>query len=296
MSLLSLLIALAAERYLSSSAWQFSTFYQRYIAAIKQTKILADFQQVKVLSYAVIFLPVLGCYFLLGQIDNALLHLVASTLILIVCFGCMKTRDSYKSYLLSAFKGELTSCEMHQLQLQQDKNITNMGFGQTLVWLNYRYFIAIMLFFVLFGAAGALFYRLLTTVNECANNDNFETTQAESENKEESSEECAKRSDVCQANQELLFWVDWLPVRLVALGYMFVGHFSKALPIWLENLFEFDKAPSKILIAVAEKSEDYMLDADDCAAEPCLLVKLAKRASLLFLALLALLILTGVLS
>nr|WP_274620357.1 regulatory signaling modulator protein AmpE [Colwellia maritima] len=28
-----------------------------------------------------------------------------------------------------------------------------MGFGQALIWLNYRYYIAIMLFFVVFGAA-----------------------------------------------------------------------------------------------------------------------------------------------
>ena len=85
-------------------------------------------------------------------------------------------------------------------------------------------------------------------------------------------------------------------MRLVAFGYMFVGHFSKAMPVWLENLFEFEKAPSKVLIAVAQMSEDYMVDADDCTAEPCLLVKLAKRTLLLFLALIAVLILTGILS
>ena len=202
MSLISLLIALAAERYLSSSAWQFNTFYQRYIKAIKHTKLLAGYRHSTTLSYGVIFIPVLGCYFLLSQIDNAFLHLMVSTLILIVCFGCIKTRDAYKSYLLSAFKGELTSCELHH----------------------------------------------------------------------------------------------WLPVRLVALGYMFVGHFSKAMPVWLENLFEFEKAPSEVLIAVAQMSEDYMVDADDCTAEPCLLVKLAKRTLLLFLTLISALILTGVLS
>ena len=295
MSLISLLIALAAERYLSSSAWQFSTLYQRYMAVIKRTKLLADFKSSVVQSYAVIFIPVIACYFLLEQIDNALLYLIASTLILIICFGCMKTRDAYKSYLVSAFKGELTSCELQQLQLQQDKNIASMGFGQTMVWLNYRYFIAVMLFFVLFGPAGALFYRLLTTVNECANeqdttevNKADETDVTDLENKD--------RQEVCQSNQQLLFWVDWLPVRLVAFGYMFVGHFSKAMPVWLENLFEFEKPPSKVLIAVAQMSEDFMVDAGDCTAEPCLLVKLAKRTLLLFLVVIAVLILTGILS
>ena len=291
MSLISLLIALVAERYLSSSAWQFNTVYQRYMATIKRTKLFADYRQSTALSYAVILLPVLGCYFLLSQIDNALLYLIASTLILIVCFGCVKTRAVYKNYLLCAFKGELTSCELQHLQLQQDKNLDNMGFGQTMVWLNYRYFIAIMLFFVFFGAAGALFYRLLTTVNEGANE-----SDANDEKSNESAREDDNRDDTRNATEQLLFWVDWLPVRIVAFGYMFVGHFSKAIPVWLENLFEVEKAPSKVLIAVAQMSEDYMVDADDCTAEPCLLVKLAKRTLLLFLALIAVLTLTGILS
>ena len=298
MSLISLLIALAAERYLSSSAWQFSTLYQRYMALIKRTKLLADFKNSTLQSYAVIFIPVIACYFLLEQIDNALLYLIASTLILIVCFGCMKTRDAYKSYLVSALKGELTSCELQQLQLQQDKNIASMGFGQTMVWLNYRYFIAVMLFFVLFGPAGALFYRLLTTVNECANDqETSEVNKAdESVETNENAQDNKSRQEVCQNNQQLLFWVDWLPVRLVAFGYMFVDHFSKAMPVWLENLFEFEKPPSKVLIAVAQMSEDFMVDAGDCTAEPCLLVKLAKRTLLLFLVIIAVLILTGILS
>ncbi len=289
MSLISLLIALVAERYLSSSTWQFTTLYQRYMTLIKQTKLLADFRQSAILSYAVLFIPVIGCYLLLAQIDNALLYLIASTLILIVCFGCMKTRDTYKSYLVSAFKGELTSCELQHLQLQQDKNLAGMGFGQTLVWLNYRYFIAVMLFFVLFGPAGALFYRLLTTMNERDISDDVDKDIAQDEDENNNDE-------ARHANQQLLFWVDWLPVRLVAFGYMLVGHFSKAMPVWLENLFEIEKAPSKILISVAQMSEDYMVDADDCTAEPCLLVKLAKRTLLLFLAIIALLTLTGMLS
>lgn len=298
MSLISLLIALIAERYLSSSTWQFNTFYQRYMAAIKKTKLLADYQQSAILSYGVIFIPVIGCYLLMAQIDNALLHLIASTLILIVCFGCVKTRESYKKYLVSAFKGELTSCELQQLQLQQDKNIGNIGFGQTLVWLNYRYFIAVMLLFVVFGAAGALFYRLLTTVNESANKQDINSNNNSEDNLDSNSDTNTSTDfdDTTKANKQLLFWVDWLPVRIVALGYMFVGHFSKAMPIWLENLFEFEKPPNEILISVAEKSEDFMSDADDCTAEPCLLVKLAKRTLLLFLAVISLLVLTGVIS
>ena len=40
MSLISLLIALAAERYLSSPLWQFSNFYKRYLSFVKEVKIV----------------------------------------------------------------------------------------------------------------------------------------------------------------------------------------------------------------------------------------------------------------
>ncbi|MGB0986701.1 MAG: regulatory signaling modulator protein AmpE, partial [Pseudoalteromonas spongiae] len=94
--------------------------------------------------------------------------------------------------------------------------------------------------------------------------------------------------------RQILFWLDWLPVRITSFGFMLVGHFSKAMPTWLENLFEINKVPQSILIDVAQKSEDMMVDASDCTAEPCLLVRLAKRNLLLILATAAVLTLFGI--
>ena len=339
MSLISLLIALAAERYLSSPLWQFTYYYQSYVAFFNRLKIVGNTdnsEDSSTFAHVVfIALPVLACYFVLNLLGDGLLYLIASTLVLVVCFGCVKTRQCYKQYLLAAFRGEPTTCELHHLQLLQDKNLAGMGFGQSLVWLNYRYFIAVMFFFVLFGAPGALAYRLLTKLNENNNalcNDTPETQQ-ESNNADEIIEAAEsiepvettlsidgsddgsderlnadanadanthssanKTETVNQLSQQILFWLDWLPVRAVAFCYMLVGHFSKAMPIWLENFFALEKCPHTILIDVAEKSEDFMVDAEDCTAEPCLLVRLAKRTLLLCLVILSLLILTGVLN
>jgi AmpE protein len=317
MSLISLLIALAAEKYLSSSAWQFKTYYQHYLKLFSQAKLSESSFSANIVSLFFIATPTVACYLLLTLVDDGLLHLVISTLILITCFGCVKTRDSYKKYLMAAFRGEPTSCELHHQQLQQDKNEPEMSFGQLLVWLNYRYFIAIMIFFVVFGAPGALFYRLLTTVNEKTaeyDSNGDEEKEDESNNQAIDAEHSAEAAVIAEhdvadgeassedkmsnhtINQDILFWLDWVPVRIVAFGYMLVGHFSKAMPIWLENLFDVNKQPNSVLIAVAEKSEDFMIDKDDCTAEPCLLVRLAKRTLLLCLAVIAVLILTGVLS
>lgn len=301
MSLISLLIALAAERYLSSSSWQFNVYYSRYAKLFSQLKLSVDSVLTSTLF---IIIPVSLCYLLLSLVSDGLLYFVISTLVLIICFGCVKTRQSYKKYLMAAFRGEATTCEMHHRQLLQDKKLPEMGFGQTLIWLNYRYFIAIMIFFVVFGAPGALFYRLIAKVNEGqrddANDDasiDEETTHEELTAKATEQQENSLEQNLSETTDfyaQVLFWLDWLPVRLVAFGYMLVGHFSKAMPVWLENLFDVGKLPQQILISVAQKSEDFMVDVEDCTAEPCLLVRLAKRTLLLCLALISILILTGV--
>ena len=262
-----------------------------------------------VLQLIFIAIPVVICDVLIELVDDGLLYLVFSTVILIVCFGCVKTRQCYKDYLMSAFRGEPTSCELHHSQLQQDTSSAPMSFGQLLVWLNYRYFIAIMIFFVVFGPAGALFYRLLVTMNEtpealdkeCTKDDtqiNVENDDTETSVEVEEEPQATNSSEKMETPilKDILFWVDWLPVRIVAFGYMLVGHFSKAMPVWLENLFDINKQPNQILINVAQKSEDFMVDPDDCTAEPCLLVRLAKRTLLLCLAAIAILILTGILN
>jgi len=298
MSLISLLIALAAERYLSSSAWQFKTYFHAYVSLFKKSKLMNAAKESIVLQVIFITIPVIACHLLLELVDDGLLYLIFSTLILIVCFGCVKTRQCYKDYLMSAFRGEPTTCELHHSQLQQDTSSAPMSFGQLLVWLNYRYFIAIMIFFVVFGAAGALFYRLLVTMNEAPvklehENQEVDESQGIDENSDEVEEPIKDKAPLLQ---DVLFWVDWLPVRIVAFGYMLVGHFSKAMPLWIENLFDVNKPPNELLVTVAQKSEDFMIDPDDCTAEPCLLVRLAKRTLLLCLAVISVLILTGILN
>lgn len=311
MSLLSLLIALAADRTLSAEMWRFNFYYQHYLHFFSKN---FTAKQGTIASAVFIILPVIITYLLLDIIDNPVLQLLLSTLILLICFGCTTTRDSYKSYLISAFRGEETTTKMYHQQLLTDKNLPNMGFGQALIWLNYRYYIAIMLYFIIFGAAGAVFYRLLTTVIEhkkaqciasaAEKNAEVQTTSAEVSKAEyDGLDEVPHEGNIapniiagCQNHHDVLFWVDWLPVRIASFGYMFVGHFSKALPVWLESLFDNKKPTHQVLINVAEKSEDIMVNEDDCTAEPCLLVRLAKRNVLLVLAVISILTLAGLLN
>jgi AmpE protein len=278
MSLISLLIALLSERYLSNKWWQFNRYYKRYSKLALNDSETESTAKSSIVLMLFLLIPTVVCYIALDQLGDGFLYLVASTIILIISFGCFDTRSAYKRYLVAAFRGETTTCDLIHTELLQNKQLPQMGFGQALIWLNYRYFIAIMLFFVLFGAAGALFYRLLTSINErCVTLNNEE-----------------EKPKICISSQ-LLFIIDWMPVRIIALGYMLVGHFSKAISVWLGNLFDLNMPSHEVLISVAQKSEDFMIDSQDCSAEPCTLVRLAKRTLLLCLAFISILILTGVL-
>ncbi len=296
MSLLSLLIALMTEKSLSSSMWRFDHHYQKYVHLFQKNTTLSQLKD-RTFSYTIfLLLPVAVVYSVLSLVGDGLLHLIISTLVLIVCFGCFTTRDSYKQYLHAALRGEKTTSELYHQQLLQDKNLPEMSFGQALIWLNYRYFIAIIIFFITFGAAGVVFYRLLTTIIEQQNGCSLDQAHTEKVNIADESEKysipCV--SSGCKNYHDILFYLDWLPVRITSCGYMFVGHFSKALPIWLESLFDGKKPTHKILTDVAQKSEDIMVDEDDCTAEPCLLVRLSKRNVLLMLATIAVLTMFGV--
>ncbi len=277
MSLISLLLALAAERHLKSPFWQFRTYYQHYFTWLKKITSPDLLCHNSAVLAAFVMLPTLVVYLVMHLISDSFLYLVFSTVILIVCFGCIHSRDIYKKFLHAAFRGEQTTCDEYCQALGEDKNLTVDNIGQLLILLNYRYYIAIMLFFVVFGPAGAVFYRLLTTVVEKRGYNDMVLSE-----------------QVSGSCRDLLQIIDWLPVRITTFGYMFVGHFSKAFSTWLESLFDFSKPANTVLTDVAKKAEDFMIDQDDCTAEPCLLVRLAKRNVLLFLALISVFTITGV--
>ena len=313
MSLLSLLFALAAERSFSSDLWRFEHYYQLYTRFFQPDNVSSNASGTTLRYTIFLLFPVALVYGILFFVGDGFLHFIISTLILIVCFGCVTTRQHYKQFLHAASRDEQTTSALYHQQLLQNKNLPPMGFGQALIWLNYRYYIAIMLFFIIFGAVGVIFYRLVTTILE--QQSGVAPVSRDKETKNDNQEEAEQvyykeqstididscfnlpsNSTGCKNYRRILFYLDWLPVRVTSFGYMFVGHFSKAFPTWLESFFDVKKPTHKILIDVAQQSEDIMVDKDDCTAEPCLLVRLSKRNILLLLATISSLTLFGVIA
>lgn len=146
--------------------------------------------------------------------------------------------------------------------------------GLTLVWYNFRYYCAVLFWFVVLGPAGAVLYCV---ARESADDNDDDV-----------------RSVFAKAKmQRVLHWLDWLPARVFSAGYLLIGNFTKAAGIWLSYLLDLT-SPAKSLVSDISKAAE-PIDAQDCSkiTEPACMLKLAKRNILFFLAMVALLTLYG---
>lgn len=152
------------------------------------------------------------------------------------------------------------------------KDTTSLG--QTVVWLNFRYYCAILFWFVCFGGAGAVLYCM---VRETA------------DDKDEKIRAALPQDQL----QKLLHLLDWIPARVCSAGYLLIGNFSRAAGVWVSYLLDFTSPAKSLITDIALAAET--VDAAKCGKtdEATCMLKLAKRNVLFFLALVALLTLYG---
>lgn len=271
MTLISLLLVLLVERVTTKSQyWQASYYVDKYIHNIQIRGWFAS-TSASWLLILLIFVPVIIVYLLVQEFSGGLIELVLSTAILMVCVGCPAIRATYKCYLQAANRGDLQACSMYEDQISgDDKGSTS--FGLSLIWQNYRHYTAVILWFAIFGAAGAILYVLVREMAEKLTDEDQQATD--------------------QVNG-ILKIMDWVPVRVTALGFLLVGHFSRAFSTWLSYLPDTSVAAKTLLLGVAKQAEEVEPDEKDCTEEPCILVRLAKRNVMLLLMVIAILTLTG---
>ncbi|QBY04844.1 regulatory signaling modulator protein AmpE [Thalassotalea sp. HSM 43] len=279
MSLISLLIALAAERVMVSKNWHFDTYFISYVKLVRGFVSKGEISKNRgnILAFAVV--PALILWGLLEFFDSGLVEFIVSTLLLIICLGSNTARESYKNFLNAAMRGDEVAVSHYQMELQNGQQSEQESFGQTLVWVNYRYYMAVMLMFIFFGIAAVVFYRLLVATNSAVRNGNDEPILPEI---------------AVEKSGSLLSVIDFIPVRFVALGYMLVGHFSRALTYWLEGMLNTHITNRRYLCEVAKTSEEITIEEGDLTAEPGFLVRLAKRNVMLLLAATAFMTMAGV--
>ncbi|KXI30897.1 beta-lactamase regulator AmpE [Paraglaciecola hydrolytica] len=271
MTIISLLLVLLVERVTTKSQyWQFEFYFNKYQGSAASLK-NQDSDTRSWWWLAIIIVPVIAVYFLVQKFSHGLFELVLSTAILMVCVGCPAVRATYKCFLQAANRGDLEACSLYADQIgEPEENLED--FGRNLVWQNYLHYASVILWFTALGASGALLYVLA---------------------RETYKQLKITRHPSAADARVLMHVLDWVPVRITALGFLLVGHFSRAFPTWFGHLLDPQISAKTLLIDVAVQAEEVERDENNCAQEPCTLVRLAKRNVMFILVAIALLTLSG---
>lgn len=339
MTLISMLIALIIERLaVRTDAWQWVSYVRPYLQISRQGP-LASLQKDQFGIVLWWLLPSLLVALVLYTLDFWLVTLLVNTLVLLLCLGCWHYRQLYKQYLNAAERQDQEAAYLVMQQINQQAGIASdeLSHGQRLIWINFKYYAAVLFWFALFGAFGAIAYAMLRQLAEPVTYQSHSATRASAadplapdaadENANAALETAADlegevasdhHATVDHASAEtsphvvheefelqqrlqgfaadLSHWADWLPVRLFGLGFALVGHFSKASAALIAYLVD-SSTPAEIVLAdIAKVAEPLPDELRNCNNEVCSLVQLSKRNVLFFLALVAILTLSGVLS
>ncbi|AWB68711.1 regulatory signaling modulator protein AmpE [Saccharobesus litoralis] len=281
MILLSLFIVILLERSHSLlGIWHYTHYYQMYAEKLTAKISLDDAPKANQNTVLWILLPVAAVALVQSWLGNSLFGLTFAVFVLFVCFGCPQYRSCYKQYLEAANRGDLEACDLYANELglrRCQQGMPQESVGQTLIWLNYRYYLAVIFWFAVLGPCGAVLYVFARHLAD-------QTCQNENQ------------QAVSEVSQRFMLVLDFIPSRIAGFAYLFVGNFSQALGIWLQDLIKLEIGAREFVTRVAVAAEEVDAPEHDCITEPCLLVKLAKRAVLFSVALIAVLNLMGIIN
>ncbi|QPB84606.1 beta-lactamase regulator AmpE [Pseudoalteromonas rubra] len=294
MMLISIIIALVIERLgARSEHWQIDYYMGKYLTwskhQLREKGVFSSDPGVMIW----LVLPTALIAMVYHFSDFIIFQLILNVLILLVCFGCGRYRCLYKGYLNALTRGDSEAVTLYALQMGQERTESERNgetFGQTLVWINFQHYCAVMFWFVVLGAPGAVLYAtvryLVTTLTERQEDDLPEQV-------------ALLRSTLGEQTQRfsrLLFWLDWLPARVASFGYLIIGNFTKGTGCWLKYLLDFDTPNRRVVSDIALAAEQIEQQFFGCTYEATCMMRLVKRNILFFLVLTALLTLFGGLS
>lgn len=269
MTLISLLLVLALDRVTTKSdIWRSETYMLPYLDFLKSNDWLYSPGKPWQI-YLAVALPTMLFWALFQYLDSSLLILLCNLAILFVAVGCPHIRDKYKGYLQASNRGDFAARDLFAEELKYNPE-SGTSFGQHMVWINFRYYFAIAVWFLILGGTGAVLYLTARIV--------------ESQSPDEPARNAAGR---------VLTILDWIPARLSACGFLLVGHFTQGVKAFSRYLLDITISAKEIVTQVAKSSEEVEADDQDCTEEPCTMLRLAKRNMMLLLAVTAVLTLGG---
>lgn len=283
MTLFSLLLVLGWERlFKMGEHWQL----EHRLAPIFTTQKRFSVWRTLLMVVVAMALVALAVDALRGLFFGAL-QLLFWIVIGLLCIGAGSTRLHYHAYLKAASKGDVHACDAMASELtlihgvppgcSQREYLSELQ--NALLWINFRFYLAPMFWFVVGGAWGPVLlvgYAFLRA---------WQSWLARHHSPLERS-----RSGV----DMLLHVLDWIPVRLAGVAYALLGHGERALPAWFASLGDRRRSQYHVLTQLAQ----FALARDphtDAVETPRIAVTLAKRVSLVLVVVVALLTIYGTL-
>ena len=280
MILISIIIALVIERLgARANYWQIGFYANTYLKHSQKQLSEKGLFNSPIGFLIWLMLPVVAVALIYQLSEFIIWQLAVNVAVLLVCFGCAKQRALYKSYLNALTRNDQEAATLFALQMGQKKTEDNPQgetFGQTLAWLNFRFYCAVIFWFVVLGVPGAVLYALVRTFADKV--------------RDEHSVAYAKRFKLIHS---LLFWLDWLPARVASFGYLVIGNFNKGTSCWLKYVLDFTVSNRKVVTQTALAAEQIEQQHFGCTYEATCMMKLVKRNVLFFLVIIAALTLFG---
>lgn len=283
MTLFTLLLVLFAERLFKlGEHWQLDhrlgVLFRR-IRHFSLTRTLG----MAVLAMLVVFLCVRA---LQGIFFNVPL-LVFWILLGLLCIGAGQVRLHYHDYLKAASRGDVHARDnmayeltlIHGVPPDCDEREYLRELQNALLWINYRFYLAPLFWFVAGGPWGPVTlmgYAFLRA---------WQTWLARHH---------SPRQRLHSGIDAILHVLDWAPVRLVGVVYALLGHGEKALPAWFASLADRHSSQYQVLTQLAQYSlarEPHL----DKIETPKAAVSMAKKTSLVIVVIVALLTIYGTL-
>lgn len=281
MALFSLLVAIMVERLkLLPKSWQLESFLGLYSSQLfgpKQLKSDAMMALALILPAAAVLIlswSVAGIF--LGGLSLLLWVAIA-----ILCFSHQKQRVAFKRYMQAACRGDSQACYHFAEELDCKRSIEAVSekdlgekVGQSVAWINYRFYGAVALYLIFLGPAGAVLYCTVRYF--------------EDENRLQELE--------LPLVANALMILDWLPSRVFAFGFVLSGQFSQAFSSWRKLALSVDHSARDIVTQVAVDAEPNVISstAPVCVQSTLALLQLSKRNFILLLTVLSLLTIFGV--
>ncbi|MDE1477205.1 beta-lactamase regulator AmpE [Xenorhabdus bovienii] len=284
MTLFILLLVLAWERvFKMGDHWQLERYLSPLFARMKLFSLwsslgmtllvaLLTWKLIDVLSDVVFGVP------------GILLYIMISLL----CIGAGSLRYDYREYLRAVRLDDLDQQNNHLVRLTmiqgtlpdttKDERLREIQ--NALIWINFRYYLAPIFWLVMMGKLGPAIlmgYGFLRGYQGWLAQHGTAVQRAQT------------------GVDSLLHCLDWVPARLAGIAYALLGHGEKALPAWVASLSDLRTSQYKVVSQLAQfaLSKEPHLNPIET---PVAAVRLAKKATLTIVIIVALLTIYGALA